>query len=460
MIVEFPTAGPVLFGTEDWNRINVWARGDDRVLETQCIYQLDDNPPHIAISNSENDFVSMVEWTNLSEGHHTYKVGYINEYSADLDWSTAYIGQFNISNTGNLTFAFGSCRNVVHVGPIKVFGTGKKADKIFESIKNVKDMDFFMSIGDQWYYDTSIPHARSVKAMGKMARKIYNYPHARYLHSSAKIRRMCDDHDFQKNNTCRKTRERDPKTARNGRRAYEIYQHYKGPINSRNLPLYYTFVEKNVHFFVMDTRSERDEIETKTMISEDQFFAFENWISDPIRKDCVKFVVTPTPFLSQNSPDSWFGFPKQQKDVIDLLLNQEHVIILTGDAHCCRTANYDIYDANRHLGNLTEIMSSGLCAVHHDVGKQCVNGIKTENYDRFNNFKYQLDNTDKGGYKFLTNYASETFPKNCPWYQQFSHLFERVTDDVFTRIIVNDRDIMITVINQYGDDLFNQCINV
>lgn len=481
MNVQKLTCGPVVKGVEEdygKNFIRLWGRAhNDHLLghtflvtRIKKVIEEDYSDPIILEVFRKNDFTGLISIDNLEEDtNYEYMMGYVNFKTVksgmiELNWENANTGKFktdstNLEQSNNLTFVFGSCRRYSKVGPLVLFGTGESADIIYGSIL-AHPIDFFMSIGDQVYHDplgNIIGRARSLRRMRKRYRTVRNYPQIKSLMANTTTYEICDDHDCHCNNTNWQKRKDEPRIFKNGIRSYKEYQHLFGTIESDKL--WYTFDRENGTFFVFDTRSKRDERviddegtkKIKEIIDHRQMEAFKSWITNPENENRTKFVVSSCPLVSQKTADSWYGFPEQQKTVLELVARIPKTFILTGDAHCCRTGTYMLDDDEDKL--VTEILSSGLVAVNHDIGKKYTEGDDILGYDVNNDFPFVIDNSYSNGVKITTIYSSKSYPypnKPTTIHDKIRGLKHRVIDNVFTKIILDDDTLTIEVYNQHN----------
>lgn len=470
MKVRKLTSGPVIKGvtTDEKYIFKVWGRGKKHNYKKCYLvlrYKQDKQDEHDIYSkplfmnvDKNTDYIGMFKLKHIygvTEYIRYYQIGYIhtNYLNKDcVDWSAINDNIYNMKyDTIETTFVFGSCRRYVKIGPFTLFGTGKSGDNIYGVIKN-QNIDFFLSIGDQVYFDPmkSFLRIKSLNGMRKLYRKVRGFKHINDLMRSVPTYEICDDHDLHRDNTNNEIRENEPTVYKNGVKTYYEYQHYDGPRSTK--PLWYAFEKDNCGFFVFDVRYERYEND-EMIVSETQLEAFENWISNNNSK--IKFVVSPVSIISQPQDDSWAGFPKQQKRVVEAILKYKNVYILVGDAHCARLASYDVFDSTEHKGTVTEIVSSGLVAINHDLGRE-FSGKKIYNideYDEENSFPYEIDNTIYKGLKFKTKFASKCYPyPNKPTgIKLLCHIFKRVIDNVFVKIKVKNTNLEVTIYNQDGD---------
>jgi sarcosine oxidase delta subunit len=139
-----------------------------------------------------------------------------------------------------------------------------------------------------------------------------------------------------------------------GTTAYAEYVHSRQP-NNQSGRFYYSFDHGSAHFFVLDTRTERDHA-TGRLIHKDQMSALTTWLKKHRRE--LKFVVTSVPFVAELKPtdtsdgkrderqDKWCGprFRRQRDELIEFLLAEqiEQLVFLAGDMHCCYHARMRI----------------------------------------------------------------------------------------------------------------------
>lgn len=472
-VVNSSTVGPILKGKEDYKSIGIWIRGKRKYnYKVFGIVKLDDIDIKVKELSESNDYINIFNYRDLAPGEHKYQAGYIHNQSYNLeentlDWSNVETHKFEINEDRPLSFVFGSCRRLIRLFGINFCGTGLEGDKIFRAIKDQNELDFVLNIGDKVYYDPTlnIKQYKTLKQKRSICRRVYNFPEHRSLYQEIAGYDMCDDHDLVQNDTGRKIREKYPHRFLDGLKTYREYQHMLGPVDSIGEPLYYSFERKGAYFFVMDTRSQRDELtENPYVLDSRQVIEFENWIKDPMKKGKYKFIVSSVPLLSQDGMDSWSGFPVQQKYIIELLCGDDiegekldKVVVLTGDAHCARVGVYSIYDNGKLLGNIPEILSSGLVAVNHDKGKILTRFTMLEEYNQNNDFPYTIDNTGRGGLKIVTSFSSASYPdpsKPRGLRQKLISPFKQVVDNVFIKVTEikedeNDKSqLEIKIINQ------------
>lgn len=289
MIVDIQplVLGPIVKGPEGSatsTSIKIWGQGSCNQRCGQCTIIARLIRPngevcheHARINvQAKHNYIGIVEFNDcLPDTEYIFEIGYfrINKkwlkdenISFAFNWSSASRGlvrtaadsnSFN-SASDSWNFVFGSCRYHLSLGGKSILGTGQTADRIFRSI-NERNPSFFLSIGDQVYLDPlgSVGRLKDIKDIWAKYEKVFGYPHIKKLFENTPTYFMCDDHDLHCNNTNWKLRNEDPEGFKNGLQAYREYQHLRGPEDTNCL--YYTFDWNNATFFVMDTRSERDE---------------------------------------------------------------------------------------------------------------------------------------------------------------------------------------------------------
>lgn len=464
--VKESTVGPLVKGQPRMDSVAIWVRGCKPPKGQKCVVccQMDDGSIRKAEVEGTDDFIHLFFYDSLAPAQHNYRAGYFHGYGDEkLRWTSMDEHQFVMTHPLDpLDFVLGSCRRYID-GPFN-FGT-HEGDIIFRAIQN-KHPQFVLNVGDKVYFDPlgSLTAREDLKSMRSLYRKIYNMEHQRSLYQQTIGFDMGDDHDFQCNDAGQKTRLRNRKSFASGLCAYREYQHYSGPVAGAGEDFWYSFNRGDNHFFVFDVRTERCELDADPkIISNKQMGAFLEWVTDPEKKDQYKFVVSSSPMVSQVETDSWSGFPRQQRKVIDALLGKDRdgnninkVVLLVGDAHCSRTAVYDVYDSFEiGQGRVIEVLSSGLVATGHDQGKAYTKFTPVEEYNKNNNFPHTIDHTGDGGLKFVTQFASPCYPSPAKpsGLDRIRAPFKRVVDNVFVRITEGDNELFVTTYNQDGEEL-------
>lgn len=449
--------GPVVKGGLKPNEVSIW--GIPKIKKNYynfLIVRLIQNEnliTKIVPVNKNNYYTGIIKFTNIDSVCY-YQAGSISMkelINDDLDvFSLNALDIFQINtNSENLSLIFGSCRRYISICGVKLFGTGENGDKIYESIyKHQPDM--FLSIGDQVYFDPiGINRVKTLKKMRKLYTKVRGFKNIKKLMANTMTYEICDDHDYHRNDTNWFLQQKESVIVGKCRKAYYEFQHFDQITNH----LWYSFdklvQDRVVSFFVMDTRGERDESligsDIKKIIGLEQFSNLELWLN---KTHDVKFLVSPTPIVSQMSMDSWFGYPEQQKRLLLSLQNIPNIFLLVGDAHCARIAKYNIMCDNPFT--VTEILSSGLVAVNHDIGSD-YGLLEEKTFNKINNdFPLVLDNSANNGLLIKTILSTQSYPyPNKPsGLQKIANIYKRVVDNVFVKIIYEISYMLVQIYNQ------------
>lgn len=471
------STGPLVRGTTDTSlSIRLWGRAKPKkrydavlIARIQPVGGIYSEFKELAVS-PVTDYIEQIEFTDLQPAtRYTYQMGYyyraLGGESQAYSWTNASAGSFvtdnpesRIDGSGQAdtlwAFAFSSCRIHIGFGPVTLFGTGSGADTVYRAVAET-DPEFWLEIGDQLYFDYVGPVYRLKKlaSMRKLYQKVRSYPHLKHLHSNYITYEMCDDHDLHRDNTNASKKALDTTVWEQGLKCFNEYQYINGPAASTHL--YYSFYRNNAAFFVCDTRSERTD---EGIVSEEQLSHCLEWLSDPAHSHLIKFVVSPTPVISQTSVDSWFGYPVQQRKLVKAMLATTNAFILTGDAHCARTGVYQVYEDGIDTGQrITEILSSGLYSVTGDKGKAYDSNldgeINIELYDKDNNFPFAPDNSAAGGLRLVTVQSTASYPPITTPYGIRLHApipFRKPIDSIFTKVNVDYNKLIVAVYNQNG----------
>jgi alkaline phosphatase D len=130
---------------------------------------------------------------------------------------------------------------------------------------------------------------------------------------------------------------------------------------------YYNFTYGDVAFFVLDTRRHRSNVATtaeqdRTMLGQDQYEAFYNWLSRVNQTSTFKFVVSSVPFTSlwqgDAQKDSWAGFANEKAQVLEAMQTVPNVFVLSGDRH--EFAAVEFPASSAHLYPVHEFSTSPL----------------------------------------------------------------------------------------------------
>lgn len=494
------TYGPVVKGTQDSTHMRLWCRikveQSLKAKKSVCVISrlkvLGDANYIFAdfrylAAPRRHKYITIFDYQQLSYNTiYEYQIGYLlidtktfngdyfdtaENVVSNFDWSHASYGTFKTGTIEHTSFVFGSCRRWIKIFGTEICGMGASADQVYNAIRS-HSPDFFLSIGDQIYLDPlckNVLQSKSFKDMVKRYDKVRNYDNIKRLMANTCTYEICDDHDHLVNNSNYALRKKYKNIYKNSIKAYFYYQSINGPFaysKEQHEPLYYNFEREHAAFFVMDTRDERDErsVLSKKIISKKQMSHIEEWLNANASSEKILFLVSPTPLLSQTSQDSWFGYPKQQAKLLQMIekCSNKNIFILTGDVHCCRVGVYQMF-VNKGVQQqevlcdrlFIEIASSGLASTSHSHGKECkthkIHNESTtdllfdvDNYNSNNDFPYELDNIPNGGVKLVTYYAKESIPKRS----------DKISKGVFTKITIKDNKETMTV------EMFNQNNNL
>lgn len=239
---------------------------------------------------------------------------------------------------------------------------------------------FFIHAGDQIYYDVPFPDRKPAR---KEYRRSYHEAwfddaSARHLLSHWPHYMTLDDHEIA-DQFAQDFRSPIEGTAPHlyldeALAAYKEYVAARHPRpdgrwtpSPNGGPYWYCFSHGRARFFVLDTRTRRNQGRGE-MVDPEQLHALLRWLSESPR-DNLKFVVTSVPFVAEfneaavsqerrwadieaagtrpnKENDKWSAehFRRQRGAVIGHICHHriEHVVFLTGDMHCCYHATMRI----------------------------------------------------------------------------------------------------------------------
>lgn len=477
IILKPLTCGPHFMGmnAESDAQINLWGRGEKMSSWSKKKYKTY-GVAQIRLKGSrkvkiirfpmkaEHDYIGTKLLRNLEPGkQYSVKLGYFTEEEKPVvdsdddndfppvktirkyDFTNCSRGKFvtNAPNKDQLSFLFASCRLYTKLGPCTLFGSGEKADQVFGDM--LDDIDtkekagiptsMYLELGDFVYYDhlSYIFRNKKLNDMRGLYKDVKNFTYLKKLMASRLFYGIGDDHDMHTNDSNFAVRNAEPQVFQNGIQAYQEHIHHDGPKRPTN-KFWYNFTQGPADFFVLDSRSERDERtvdehnapRTPTIISDTQFKDFENWITDKKRANKIVFIVAPVSIASEILADGWSGFPAQQAKVLRLIAAHKNAFILTGDAHATRYSIYNLFEADgTEIGDVTEIMSSGL---------------KSVTFATDQDFPDVIDQTKKGGLRIVKKGSSAVFPYQTALKAQKGWLAKRIGDyvkGVYSRITVD-----------------------
>jgi cholesterol oxidase len=241
-------------------------------------------------------------------------------------------------------------------------------------------------VGDQIYADAT---AGLFDASGEFDRfdaryrEAWTAPNAREVLRRLPTYMMLDDHEI------RNDVERDLRTQRSARFAFESYQRCLAPHNPRHDPrhgqfaYWYAFDAAGCGFFVADTRTDRHRLPDASclldrivgQVQQEELFA---WLLEENQRhpDRPKFVVCPSVVLplsrsTGGSPayavrsDAWDGFPGSLAAILGWIARRRigQVVFLSGDFHCSLACEMRLRTTDSDaVTTAYSIVSSGLYA--------------------------------------------------------------------------------------------------
>jgi hypothetical protein len=175
---------------------------------------------------------------------------------------------------------------------------------------------------------------------------------------------------------------------REGRRAYLDFQRRATPPRAAagdnagdDDPLWFSFARGGFHFFMADTRTEREPrsaatLERARIMSEAQFEKLLGWLDEQDRR-MPKFIATPSILLPRHlravqnghpasalRSDGWDGYPRSLQRLLAHIADKQirNVIFLSGDEHLSCVARATI--TSPHTGRSVPIHSIHSSALH------------------------------------------------------------------------------------------------
>jgi hypothetical protein len=269
---------------------------------------------------------------------------------------------------------------------------------------------FFIHAGDQIYYDVPFPDRPPAR---KEYRRSYHEAwfddaSARHVLSHWPHYMTLDDHEIadQYAEDFHSPNEDVPPTVylREALAAYREYVAVRHPRpdgrwtpSPNGGPYWYCFSHGRARFFVLDTRTRRNNGRGE-IVDAEQLHALLRWLSESPR-DNLKFVVTSVPFVAEFDEavvqeerrwadtvrpgtrrnaenDKWSAerFRGQRNRIIEHIHDHriDHVVFLTGDMHCC-------YHARMRIGTGTRYQS----VVVHELAGGPMNQLQLPNASEF-----------------------------------------------------------------------------
>lgn len=271
--------------------------------------------------------------------------------------------------------------------------------------------EMLILMGDQVYVDATagLFDPESVDDRYELPyRKLYTNSQVRNVLRQLPLYAMLDDHEIDDNwqplqrETGKNIERRDL-----GIKFYRRYQRGMlpdatgGDDAGRETPrLWYEFKERGFPFFMMDTRTDRSARNAQTiaqpattLISAEQFAAFEKWLQRGDR-ELPKFIVSPSILFprhleaSEDLPasvlrsDGWDGYPQTLHRVVAAVAESgnRNVLFLSGDEHLSCHATVEISVGGESRATIHSIHCSGLYAPLPFANARTEDLISAENY--------------------------------------------------------------------------------
>jgi len=245
-----------------------------------------------------------------------------------------------------------------------------------------RGVDFMLHGGDQIYFDLPNPWARpTAEAYRRRYRRAWSGdPDLGAVLRTVPNYMIFDDHElvdgFANDRRYWYRRRRAADFRGPALAAYRDMVHARQPETYGAGPLYYAFEHGDVHFFVLDARSERwlgaGDAPRPQLVSAAQLHALARWLVQ--HADAPKFVLTPVPFVFRvkggfyRRNDKWTGplFRDQRAQLLDTIARGRvrRLCFLTGDMHTSGHARMDVRGRGHHV-TVHELMASPLRQFEH-----------------------------------------------------------------------------------------------
>ncbi len=257
----------------------------------------------------------------------------------------------------SLSFLLGSC-NLHSLGFIS---SPDKKYKTISGLIDSKSPSFMLHCGDQIYSDIPFKSDSIKDYRDKYLDAWEDSDPTREVLTKLPHYMILDDHEIVNNFSNDPDENKYRKSV--ALKAYREFVHIRNPQSYGTAPLYYTFNWGNVHFFVLDVRTERymDEPDNQ-IIGDEQMEVLKEWLIKYSTDQ--KFIVSSVPFVGQvrGSKDKWCSNPykHQREEIIDFIAkeNIDRIVFLTGDMHNSYHPEMEIKKSNGKKIVIHELMSS------------------------------------------------------------------------------------------------------
>ncbi|KAH6918856.1 alkaline phosphatase [Coprinopsis sp. MPI-PUGE-AT-0042] len=223
---------------------------------------------------------------------------------------------------------------------------------------------FMLFLGDFVYADVPLYFGDDSSSYMRLYRRVYASPSFQKVLKHLPIFFAYDDHEFINNYQGEGV---DVPPYANATQGYGLYNGQSNYDSVTPGSHYYNFTYGDVAFFVLDTRRHRSNVATtaeedRTMLGQDQYEAFYNWLSRVNQTSTFKFVVSSVPFTSlwqgDAQKDSWAGFANEKAQILEAMQTVPNVFVLSGDRH--EFAAVEFPASANHLHPVHEFSASPL----------------------------------------------------------------------------------------------------
>ncbi len=360
----------LIIGHTTNNSVKIWVRGSRRwPFAFIDIYSSSGTKVGNtkSIELHEDDFYTGIVTCKQLNTNQKYKVKVAFGKSVDTSvderireaYTTGTFRTFPVANLQKFKFMLGSCN-------LHSLGFFEKPDKAWARVSKLiksNDARFMIHCGDQIYADIpwspspSFSHSRDKyidawEDCKPAQRVLTELPHYMIL----------DDHEIT-NNFDNDLNDNE-QLLHAAMKVYYEFQHKHNPDTpdiQGSRRYHYDFEYSGVHFFVLDTRTNR-ESESNQIIDPPQLLVLKHWLKQ--NKNKLKFIITSIPFVGQvrkPKKDKWCDtvFDQQRSVILNHILDNDikKTVFLTGDMHTAYYANMTI-EKNNKTAEIHELMSS------------------------------------------------------------------------------------------------------
>lgn len=413
----------LIIGHVSDNNARIWVRGTEE--QRSAFLKVTDAAGNVVFQGSQ-DLEARHFFTGVFEvGGLSPTTSYQCEVHAALHSGSASIEQLSFpDNTGRfktfppatgghvgVSFLLGSC-NLHSLG---ILSQPDPAYKRLSDLAAANACDFMIHCGDQIYADIPLAPPPLIDHYRRKYLDAWNdSQETRRFLTQLPHYMVLDDHEIINNFHNDLEPSTGPLEAVQiaSLKAYREFQHIHNPQTFGSDPLYYTFSHGDVHFFVMDVRTERFEEEPGNQIIDDvQMDRFKQWLLTHAAK--VKFVVSSVTFVGEvrNDDDKWSApsYIDQKNEILSFLVanNVGRVVFLTGDMHNSFHAQLRASDGNGGRVDVHELMSSPI----NQITKTSIGRYQMGRSHRFTkptrlNYTANFGQTSNGATAFFSGHSN------------------------------------------------------